>query len=78
MTIEIQGVAFDEEDIQITWVDTDAIGKHGGDIHLSTISDYSQNEDDQVKYWATELRQAVDELLGAWQIFVRKQNPRNN
>lgn len=74
MKVQIDGVGFDEADIQITWADAEEVTRFGGSVYLTTITEEAQEEDLQLKYWASEVRQAVDELLGAWIIFAKAQN----
>lgn len=64
MSVRLLSVRFaDDGTITIDWTDEADMKKEGGTIH-STYITLAGQEEPQVSYWARELFQDLDELLG--------------
>lgn len=52
--------------IEIEWTDGAEHDDLGGTFHRTQITAEGQQSDEQVTYWANEIRQDADEFLYAW------------
>ena len=63
----VRSVTFlDEGMIEIEWTDVAEHDDKGGTFMRTQITAEGQETDQQVGYWAAELRQDADEMLYAW------------
>lgn len=68
MAIRILGVRLDDEDgnIMIDWMDESEQSREGGVAYQTYITLEGQQSYGRVGYYAKELREDIDELLGWW------------
>lgn len=55
----------DDGQINIDWVDSSEMSPKGGELHSTFVTLSGQESDEQVDYWAKEIRQDADEFLHA-------------
>lgn len=68
----VQTISFDEEGgIIVTWIDPVESDRYGSELRQSHVSPEAQESDQQLSYYAAELRQDVQEFLAAWVRFRR-------
>lgn len=53
----------DDGQINIDWIDTAEMTPQGGEYHSTFVTLGGQEADEQVEYWAKEIRQDLDEFL---------------
>ena len=53
----------DDGQINIDWIATAAMSPQGGEYHSTFVTLGGQEADEQVEYWAKEIRQDADEFL---------------
>ena len=66
MAIRISSIRFDDDDgsIIIDWLDETEQSREGGEAHQTYITQEGQQQYKHVGYYAKELREDVDELIG--------------
>lgn len=65
MSVRLLSVRFsDDGTITIDWSDETMMKREGGTIHSTYFTTAALETDEQVAYWAKEMFQDIDELLG--------------
>lgn len=68
----VLSLSFGEEgEIEMAWTDVSTHDDYSALVTSEVITEAGQNADEQVGYWSRELRQSVDEFLGAWRNYKR-------
>lgn len=63
MNVEVYRVTFTDDTITIDWASEDEQTRNYADFHQTTVTREGESQWPQVKYYADELRQDVEELV---------------